>query len=804
MPSIRRLAPGALVLCVFAMFSCVTFAADANPPGGQASAWPERLAGPYSRIAPDEREAPRAILLEAASFTTEGRIESRTPPVALPHELRGEGPAEGGWLIVQFDERLGAAERRAILGRHGALVGPVVPRNALLARVPAGVAVSLAEADGVTWVGRYHPAFKVSPHFQDADLAPWSEDGLRVRVTTGLNLGPGEIESLISELGLAFEGLTGEGAYATARTVQDVIALARHADVLYVEPYEAPRLLNDQSRGITQSSEIGFDSVHLQGVRGADQIVAVMDSGLDVQHCCFDGSGKVVDNRAWGGGQLGALCGGDHGTHVSGTVACANAGDHDGLAPDAQLIMQDIQGGGSWACLFGSVSPPSDLSTAWSDARTRGAFVHTNSWGGGGNSYGGAARSIDEFMWQNQDFLILYAAGNSGSREGSLGSYSNAKNSITVGGTVNGSSFENMYNSSSRGPAGDGRMLPDLLTPAQGVSSARNRSTPSCGWTTYSGTSMATPAAAGSAALVREYYVDGYYPGGRSSASDGFTPSAALVKATLLASTRNMLGTGTRGDRPNSDQGFGRVTVDDALWFDDDPAAERLLILDDRNMTTGLSANGQSETFTLEPTSLAPVKLMLVWTDAPGAAGAAKALVNDLDLVVESAGGRTFRGNQGFSGGWTVFPSDQADRLNNKEGVFFGASPLGPIEVTVEAASINDVALHAQDYALVAIGSFDPSCPEPAAAGPGNTLDVTLAGDDIVVSWAQTGAPNFLLYRGDTPDFMLQGPDPHEEGITDADTQEPGIQWRDAGAATSGTSLYYVAAAANACGELVP
>jgi hypothetical protein len=574
--------------------------------------------------------------------------------------------------------------------------------------------------------------------------------------------------------------------------------------VLYVEPYENPRLLNDSSRGITQSSEIGNDSVHLAGVRGAGQIIAVMDSGLDVEHCCFDGSGKVVDNRAWGGGVLGALCGGDHGTHVSGTAACSNAGDHDGLAPDAQLIMQDIQGSGSFACLFGSVSPPSDLSSAWSDARSRGAYVHTNSWGGGGNSYGGSARSIDQFMWENQDFLILYAAGNSGSSSGSLGSYSNAKNSITVGGTVNGPSFDDMYRSSSRGPAGDGRMLPDLLTPARGVSSARNRSTPSCGWTTYSGTSMAAPAAAGSAGLVREYYVDGYYPSGASNPADGFGPSAALVKATMLASTRNMLGSGTRGDRPNSDQGFGRVTLDDALWFADEPEVSRLVVLDDRNMGTGLSAADESESFELRPTALEPLKLMLVWTDAPGAPGSGKALVNDLDLAVTTADGTVYRGNQGFEGGWTVHPSSEADRLNNKEAVFLEGAALGPIQVEVRAASIGDVGLHPQDFALVAVGALDRSCTDPLPDGPGASLELERDGDDLVGTWASTGAARYLMYRGGTPDFMRGGPAPIDDDVSDADSGRPGVQWRDAGAAASGGNYFYVSAGANGCGQLVP
>ena len=48
------------------------------------------------------------------------------------------------------------------------------------------------------------------------------------------------------------------------------------------------------------------------------------------------------------------------------------------------------------------------------------------------------------------------------------------------------------------------------------------------------GTSMATPVVAGAAILVRQYFVDGYYPSGARRASDGFAPTAALIKATLI------------------------------------------------------------------------------------------------------------------------------------------------------------------------------------------------------------------------------------------------------------------------------
>lgn len=48
------------------------------------------------------------------------------------------------------------------------------------------------------------------------------------------------------------------------------------------------------------------------------------------------------------------------------------------------------------------------------------------------------------------------------------------------------------------------------------------------------GTSMAAPVVAGSLALVRQYFADGWYPSGAPQAASAFLPSAPLLKAVLL------------------------------------------------------------------------------------------------------------------------------------------------------------------------------------------------------------------------------------------------------------------------------
>lgn len=51
---------------------------------------------------------------------------------------------------------------------------------------------------------------------------------------------------------------------------------------------------------------------------------------------------------------------------------------------------------------------------------------------------------------------------------------------------------------------------------------------------------MATPVVAGSAALVRQYFLDGYYPDGTPNPARRMEPSGPLVKAVLLGGTTHL------------------------------------------------------------------------------------------------------------------------------------------------------------------------------------------------------------------------------------------------------------------------
>ena len=86
----------------------------------------------------------------------------------------------------------------------------------------------------------------------------------------------------------------------------------------------------------------------------------------------------------------------------------------------------------------------------------------------------------------------------------------------------------------------------------------------------WAGTSYSTPAASAAAAIVRQYFVDGWYPAGRPVPANTMDPSAALIRAMLIASGAQVTGSGTvmrspTDTWPNDEQGFGRVLLSNVL-----------------------------------------------------------------------------------------------------------------------------------------------------------------------------------------------------------------------------------------------
>jgi hypothetical protein len=364
-----------------------------------------------------------------------------------------------------------------------------------------------------------------------------------------------------------------------------------------------------------------------------------------------------------------------------------------------------------------------------------GARISSNSWGCSScaveydissQAYDAGTRDADAVMPGNQELITVFSAGNSGPGSRSIGSPGNGKNMITVGASENPRPVDedgswtdgcqvdaadadnamDMIFFSSRGPAAGGRVKPDLVAPGTHVTGTQANpgsgdgicdGTRPIGNQTYaasSGTSHAAPAVSGVASLSWWWMASGQGSLEFDSGSP-MTPSPALMKAWLLAHPTYLTGKGANDDLPSNAQGYGMPNLAD--MFSDTP---NFLV----NQNHVFENSGEVWTTQMQRVDPArPVRIVLAWTDAPGAVGTSPQ-VNNLDLEVDGAS-ESWRGNV-FEGAWSI-PGGSPDGLNNAEAIYLAPDSSAPLTVSVRAFNIagdgvpGNADLTDQDFALV-------------------------------------------------------------------------------------------------------
>ncbi|MFI8192076.1 S8 family serine peptidase [Streptomyces sp. NPDC085946] len=652
-------------------------------------------------------------------------------PLAQRDELAGASliaadASRSNYLLVQTGHVL-STEEKARLAELGAVIHTYVPENTYLCGYRPSDLDAVRGLPFVTWADVYLDGFKIAPSLRGEGLRPdisvlrAPADALApgtrtVDVVLHDDVDPGSDEvrqRIAAAAGLSPEDLTVARDKVRLEVPEESLAaLAAVDEVRQIEEVPERSLYNSVARPILHA-DVVVDGTPQQG---EGQVVAVADTGFDLGsttdvHGAF--TGRVA--RLYALGRPARADDPDgHGTHVAGSVlgdavSAATGGAVQGTAPRATLVLQslvDRRGN------LGGI--PVDLRDLFTPPYDDGARVHTNSWGSTvpGLPYDRSAFEIDDMVWNHQDLVICFAAGNDGNDRdrdgrvnlGDIGSEGAAKNCLTVGASENsrpditstygrlwGRNFpvnpirddrqadnpDGMAAFSSRGPTREGRIKPDVVGPGTSILSTLSRAAASIPGDPFgasadpafffsSGTSMATPLVAGCVAVLRETLMRNGTP----------RPSAALVKALLINGAVELPGQyapSEAGPSPNSDSGFGRVDLSRSVVLPGDDGRAGF-------HEGGPLDQGEQELLRVpvperdggpEPA----LKVTLVWTDPPGAA-----LQNDLDLVVRTEDGRERHGNMGTSAGF--------DRTNNVEQVQWDGIPAGEAAVVVRAHRI--------------------------------------------------------------------------------------------------------------------
>jgi hypothetical protein len=666
-------------------------------------------------------------------------------PALAAAGLDSADTSTSNYILVQTAAPLSDAERDQLTGL-GAQIQEYVPDDTYLCRFAPADLSPVRALPFVTWAGTYLRGFKINPALRStppdatASVLPGplrqapSRRRQEVEVVLHDDVDPNSdaVKEQVAAAAKVDAADLETGQHKIRVTVEEgrLDALAALDEVRQIEQTPQRQLFNNVARGILNADVL----VNATPYRGKGQVVGVADTGFDKGsttgvHPAF--TGRVKKLYALGRTSPDRTDDPDgHGTHVCGSVlgdgtSATMGGKIQGTAPEAQLVLQSLLDSRG---RLGGI--PVDLHDLFQPVYDNdGIRVHTNSWGTPSPGYAQSSSEIDDFIWNHQDMVICYAAGNSGTDanangivdQGSISQEPSAKNCITVGASENyRPNFEHTYGEywpsdfptdpvhsdhladdsdgmvafSSRGPTREQRFKPDVVAPGTCILSTLSRRVATAD-TTYGtssdplfffdgGTSMATPLVAGCVAVLRETLVK----------NGTAKPSAALIKALLINGAVELTGQyspSEAGPSPNNNSGFGRVDLAGSVIIPGPDA-------DAGFGEGGPLKQGDEDTITVtipktpphpqgaEPAAPgATFKMTLVWTDPAG-----PALQNDLDLIIRAANGDERHGNMGTSKGF--------DRRNNVEQVNWVNMPAGPATITIRAFRITR---YPQPYAWV-------------------------------------------------------------------------------------------------------
>ncbi len=582
----------------------------------------------------------------------------------------------------------------------------------------------------IRWTGDFAPAYRVLPQWRTLGSEPVAVNVMlyrgadvdaairQISALGGLFAGRAVIDNTFEIAGFILPG----DRFQSAASIAGVYSI----QPVHTDGGLRGEMSNQVNVGNYNASNQAFpgylDWLNAVGLHGAGVIMANVDGGVDQSHP--DLVNRIIPCT-------GTTCGGsaidDHGTHTAGIMAADGAsGVVDsygflrglGMAPGANLVEQ---------VYYPYYTYPGGMLQLMTDSFNNAAVLSSNSWGPSGSpqGYDDDTRQVDVGVRDavptaagNQAFNYILSFMNGNGGTSSQGTPDEAKNIFTIGSTKMQTSggaqilqIDDLSSNSAHGPALDGRTIPHMVAPGCSVDS-----TVPGGYDTMCGTSMSSPHVSGAVALFIEYFRDLF----------GVDPSPALVKASFIPVAHDLAGHydadgNVMGHPFDSKQGWGRMDAAAVV----SPTVE-VHYFDNPIVFGNTGETWEQNLSVLDPTQ--PLRVMLVWTDAPGhgLGGTTPAWNNNLDLEVIAETG-AYKGNVFGASGWSV-TGGTADGKNNTEGVFLGPAASGAVTLRVVAANIssdgipNNADLTDQDFAIVCYN---------CTLGPDFTLDVTPLSQEV-------------------------------------------------------------------------
>ena len=569
----------------------------------------------------------------------------------IPQEYRY---ADGFYTFLQFNE-IPTQDQKEAMEALGIQFPEYLPYKTYLAFIPSSISSSELASYNARAIVPINSEKKISHTLINQPYGDWAIVGNQILVILQRHkqVSNSEMVTLLNQQGVqVIESHEQSRNMVIQISESQIESIAQLVEVRWMELVQEPGVPEDtDGRGLHRSNAIDRNTPMGRHWTGEGVNVLCRDDGTVGPHIDFEGRIRNLVNDPTG----------THGDGISGIMSGAGNLNPSMRGMAAGSFLYVVQYGSSF------------LDAPTLNVIADSSVVITNSsYSDGCNAgYTSGTQTVDSQIHNDTDLLHVFSAGNSngacstygaGSQWGNItGGHKQGKNCMT---TANLFDTGGLVGSSSRGPAHDGRIKPDISAHGQGQGST----SPNNGYQSFGGTSAAAPGIAGISAQLYHGYKE---------LNGGNNPESALIKAAIL-NTANDLG------NVGPDYKFG--------WGHVNSLRAAMLIEEERYLDDNISQGNINSHIINVPAGTQQVRFMLYWNDPEASPGANPALVNDLDIVVKDPANTSFLPyvlDETPNATTLDLPATNGiDNLNNMEQVLFDLPTAGDYTVEVTGTGV--------------------------------------------------------------------------------------------------------------------